>query len=142
MPACRHAVASVPVTTLLDSAGAWIGINGFRMMPSDELAQFPATAELRHAAGGNLISVTYSWQHPADGPQEGLLVVGTADDTGRLTALWADTWHQHPASMSMTGDPAGEHGFGVEAEYGGGWRWQISVQASEPDGLRLQMHNV
>src|SRR5688572_4679286 len=106
------------MTTLADSAGAWVGTNGFRLMPTDEMAEFPATLDLRHAAGGHLTSVGYSWQHPTDGPQEGLLTVGGADDTGRLTAIWGDSWHQQPASMTLAGDPPDEDGFSVAGAYG------------------------
>jgi hypothetical protein len=111
-------------------------------MPTDEMTELAATAQVRLEAGGNLTSIAYTWQHPTDGPQEGLLVVGTFDDAGRLTALWADTWHQQPASMTLTGGPADERGLSLDAEYGGGWGWRINVQASGPDELTLGMENV
>jgi hypothetical protein len=130
------------VTSLAESAGAWVGVNGFRLMPTDAMAEFPATAQVRLAAGGHLTSVAYTWRHPADGPQEGLLVVGTSDDSGRLTALWADSWHQQPASMTLVGPPADESGCALEAEYGGGWGWRIAIRASGTDDLALEMENV
>ena len=37
-----------------DSAGTWVGTNGFRLMPSDPLAEFPAKVIVTNAAGGNL----------------------------------------------------------------------------------------
>jgi hypothetical protein len=58
---------------LPDSAGTWIGTNGFRLMPGDPLAELPASVTVSTAAGGHLLSVAYRWEHPADGPQEGLL---------------------------------------------------------------------
>ena len=76
---------------LFDFAGPWAGSNGFRMMPDDPLAEFPAAATVTIAAGGYLTSVAYSWEHPDDGPQDGLVVVGSAGEDGSLVAMWGDS---------------------------------------------------
>jgi hypothetical protein len=111
-------------------------------MPTDAMAELPATLELRHGAGGHLTCVAYSWSHPTDGPQEGLLTVGLAQESGQLTALWGDSWHQQPTCMTLAGEPAGEGGFSLAGEYGQGWGWRISVRADGPDAVRLRMENV
>jgi hypothetical protein len=130
------------MTTLAERDGTWTGTNGFRLMPTDEMAEFPATLEVRHGAGGHLTCIAYSWRHPTDGPQEGLLTVGAADDSGRLTALWGDSWHQQPTSMTLAGDAAEAGDFSLEGEYGGGWGWRIAVRTDGPDTVRLRMDNV
>ena len=84
------------------ATGPWAGSNGFRMMPADPFSTRPSTATLTLAAGGSLLSFAYTWSHPEDGDHEGLLVIGP-DDAGRLVGLWADSWHQQPAPMPMTG---------------------------------------
>ena len=71
---------------LSESTGTWTGTNGFRLMPNDPLAEFSATVTVATAAGGHLTSVAYSWEHPDDGPQDGLIVIGSADETGSLEA--------------------------------------------------------
>ena len=127
---------------LPNAHGSWAGTNGFRLMPSDPLAEFPARMSVTAGAGGHLTSVSYWWEHPDDGPQEGLLVIGPADQESSLVALWGDSWHQKPAPMIMSGS----HGTGavleLEGNYGGGWRWRVTVDPTDADNLRMQMDNV
>ena len=121
------------------AAGAWSGTNGFRLMPADPLATAPATATLSLAAGGSLLTLAYTWSHPEDGAADGLVVTGPTEDG--FVALWADSWHQQPAPMSMTGaiDDAGE--LLVAGSYAGEWGWRIAL-ALDGEGLTLRMDNV
>ena len=57
---------------LADFAGAWTGTNEFRLMPTDPFAEAPATASVTLGAGGNLVTVAYTWAHPDDGPRQGV----------------------------------------------------------------------
>jgi hypothetical protein len=123
-------------------AGTWAGTNGFRLMPGDPLAEFDASATVTAAAGGHLTSVTYGWQHPDDGPQEGLVVVWTADEDGSVAAVWGDSWHQKPAPMSLSGGRAADGTVTLEAGYGGGWAWRIVFDTSDPETFQLRMDNV
>ena len=127
---------------LPDSVGTWVGTNGFRLMPDDPLAEFPARMTVITGAGGHLTSVAYSWQHPDDGPQDGLLIIGRADENGSLVALWGDSWHQKPAPMIISGSQVTVRNLEFEAEYGGGWRWRIILDATDDERLRMEMHNV
>ena len=81
-----RAVSMFPALT--DRAGAWTGTNGFRLMPADPMHDAPATAEVDVKAGGSLVAISYTWSHPADGPQDGLLVLGAGGDPGGVTAFW------------------------------------------------------
>jgi hypothetical protein len=128
--------------TLAAFAGSWTGVNGFRLMPQDPLAELPATMAVTMAAGGHLASIAYAWEHPDDGPQDGLIVVAPAGDDGSLAALWGDSWHQKPMPMSLPGGPAADATFQFNGEYGGGWGWQIVVDATDAENLRMRMHNV
>ena len=127
---------------LQDFAGTWAGTNGFRLMPNDALAEFPARLTLTPAAGGHLISVAYWWEHPDDGPQDGLLLIGRTSDDGSLIAMWGDSWHQKPAPMLVSGTDASGVSVEFEGEYGGGWRWRIILDAADNANIRLQMDNV
>lgn len=127
---------------LSDFAGSWVGTNGFRLMPSDPLAERPATMTVTLAAGGHLTSVGYSWEHPDDGPQDGLLLIGSGDEEGSLSAVWGDSWHQQPTPRTMPGRPAAGETFEFTAEYGDGWGWVIAFDASDAETLRMRMHNV
>jgi hypothetical protein len=110
-------------------------------MPSDELYEAGATAELIVAAAGYDLVLSYTWAHPADGPQEGVLLAGSPDDEGRVTVAWGDSWHQKPAIIVLTGCLT-ERVLEVTADYGGGWRWMISLDGRHDDRLLLTMHNV
>lgn len=128
--------------TYADLAGTWTGSNGFRLMPSDPLAEAPAAAALTPAAGGNLLVVAYTWRHPDDGPQDGLLVVSPADAPDALTAMWGDSWHQHPAAMVLAGLRQPDAELRFSGEYAGGWGWRILLAAPEQGRLQLRMENV
>jgi hypothetical protein len=130
------------MTVLSDFAGTWAGTNGFRMMPQDKLAERPATASVTAAARGHMTAFAYSWEHPDDGAQEGLLVVGPADESGSLVALWGDSWHQQPAPMSLTGAIGAGPTLELTGAYGGNWGWRIVLDLSAPDILRMRMDNV
>jgi hypothetical protein len=127
---------------LPNSAGTWVGTNGFRMIPSDPLVELPASVTVTIAAGGYLTSVAYSWEHPDDGAQEGLLVIGSAADDGPLVAMWGDSWHQKPAPMMLSGSRGTDATLELEGDYGGGWRWRVMLDGSDAESLRMQMDNV
>jgi hypothetical protein len=128
-------------TALIEAVGAWAGSNGFQLMPSDPLHEAPAKAEVSTAAGGDLVAIAYAWSHPADGAQDGLLVVGAAEDPGAATAFWGDSWHQSPTPRACLGTIDGGV-VTVGYEYEAGWRWQIIVDPTDPAVLRLRMDNV
>jgi hypothetical protein len=106
---------------LVESVGAWVGLNGFRLMPSDPLHEAPATAKVSTAAGESLVAMAYAWSHPSDGAQDGLLVLGVADEPGVATAFCGDSWHQSPTPRSCVGTIDGGL-VTVGYEYDAGWR--------------------
>src|SRR5690554_4102816 len=83
--------------------GSWHGVNEFRLMPADAPHSAPAAATVTLAAGGNLATIEYSWMHPDDGRQEGLLVIGLGEEPTAALAFWADSWHQHPSPQTLKG---------------------------------------
>jgi hypothetical protein len=126
---------------LSESVGTWVGTNGFRLMPTDPLAELPARVTVTTAAGGHLTSIAYWWEHPDDGPQDGLLLLAQAEGNGSLIAVWGDSWHQKPAPMILSGTQGMDAALEFEGEYGGGWRWRIILQAADAS-LRMEMDNV
>jgi hypothetical protein len=120
--------------------GSWTGSNGFRLMPDDPPHVAPATADVSTAAG-NLTAIAYTWSHPEDGAQDGLLVIGPDGEPEGAVAFWGDSWHQTPQPTLLAGGFS-DGLLAVSYEYGGEWRWQISVETSNPDSLRLRMENI
>lgn len=110
-------------------------------MPADSPHVAAATADVKTAAAGNMTAIAYSWSHPEDGAQDGLLVIGPKDESQGAVALWGDSWHQSPEPTVLVGGL--EDGLLVVSyAYGGEWRWQISVDATSADALRLRMDNI
>jgi hypothetical protein len=124
------------------ASGSWEGSNGFRLMPGDPLSEFPASGSLSSGAGGYLGTLGYTWTHPEDGAQEGLLAFGIAGGDNAIVALWADSWHQHPEAKVCEGNLDKSGVISLDYEYGDGWRWQIVLDASKTDVLSLRMDNV
>jgi hypothetical protein len=119
------------------AVGSWQGTNDFRLMPTDDPYSAPASATVT-AEPGKSVSMRYTWSHPKDGAQEGLLVVAPAEG-GHLAALWLDTWHQPEARTSEA--PAGPDGGALfEYVYAGVWGWQLEVLPGER--LLIVMRNV
>ena len=121
--------------------GTWQGTNDFRLMPTDPFHTAPAVATVAMAAGGNLATISYTWEHPVDGEQAGLLVVGPGEEDGAVVGFWGDSWHQHPSPQLLLGTV--ENGLiALDYEYGEGWRWQIFVDVTDDVLLQLRMDNV
>ena len=122
-------------------AGLWAGTNRFRLMPDDPPAEADATAQLSLGAGGNVAVLAYTWTHPDDGAQDGLLVLGPDESAGGVVALWGDSWHQKPAAKQLRG-ATGHDTLTVGYAYAEGWEWRITLTAGRPDVLRWRMDNV
>ena len=126
---------------LPDHAGSWSGTNAFRLMPGDTQYVAAATSHVSTAAAGNLTTIAYTWSHPDDGGQEGLLVVGRSGEPPGAVAFWGDSWHQQPEPTVLAGTL--EDGLLIVSyAYGGDWRWEICVDATEPEVLALRMDNI
>lgn len=128
-------------TTAAGHTGSWTGTNAFRLMPSDPPFTVAATATLEAGAGGHVLTLTYAWTHPDDGPQEGLLTLGPQAD-GSAVALWGDSWHQTPQAQVLQGSTAAGV-WTVGYEYvPRQWGWRVVLDLSEAGVLRLRMDNV
>jgi hypothetical protein len=100
-------------------AGSWTGANAFTLMPDDPAVPLESSLRVAEVAGCAL-TLSYTWVHPDDGPQEGFLFVFEGEQAPQVQAVWLDTWHQKPQPMSLTGELAGS-GARLSAPYGDGW---------------------
>ncbi|MBT0770062.1 hypothetical protein KIH74_14075 [Kineosporia sp. J2-2] len=122
-----------------DLTGSHVGVNGFRLMPGDPLREFPATASLSTAAGDHLGLVAYTWQHPDDGPQDGLIMIWRTAEPDGIAATWGDSWYQKPGTMPLTGKSSPDGSLQLDGDYGEGWGWRILIGPGE---YLLRMENV
>jgi hypothetical protein len=115
--------------TLEDLLGEWTGEFAMRMMPDDEFVSCPAAASLEVTAG-SLVSVRYRWSN-ADGPQDGLLLVGDGSAPHEARGIWVDSFHQSPHWMALQG-AAMPHEVVLEGVYpaprGPDWGWRIRLR--------------
>jgi hypothetical protein len=112
------------------------------MMPGDEFVTRPASAVVEVAAGGNVTTLAYEWEHPTDGRQAGLVAMWATDDTGsEIRAIWSDSWHQQPSAMELVGR-VDDGGVALEGTYAETWGWRIAVESGDSDALRIVMCNV
>lgn len=121
-------------------AGRRSGTAGFRLMPTDDLADGGSTLEVADAARGRALRLDYTWVHPADGEQAGTLLLGLPAEDGAVSAAWVDSWHQPDlAALAGRGDATSAS---VGYEYAPGWRWEIEVRATGSEGaVEMVMRN-
>lgn len=122
--------------------GLLTGDNAFRLLPDDPLESRPATATVTPAAGGHALLTQYTWEHPDDGPQSGVLLVGSPDQDGQVEATWLDSWHQQPGPLRLTGPASPPTRCALAATYSGAWGWQIDLTVEASRLLLLMRHVV
>ncbi|MDO5501752.1 MAG: hypothetical protein Q4G67_01140 [Actinomycetia bacterium] len=115
------------------------GPSSFRLMPTDDFDTSESSAVVS-CLGAEGLSVAYTWIHPADGEQRGAIVIGAADDDGRVEAAWFDTWHQKPQLMQLSGTRDGER-IALSGTYLEEWGWTIEIVHGEEE-TSMRMCNV
>lgn len=116
------------------------GTCGFRLMPFDEFEWRPATIEISEAAGGWATHVEYTWSHPSDGKQHGIILIASPGVDDLVDATLIDSWHQKPGAMHFKGQRTGDK-LRLEATYMQTWGWIIEFDLSG-DAPRMLMSNV
>ncbi len=108
--------------------GDWTGELATRFMPDDEFVTCSAGASVDVTAG-SLVTVRYAWSN-ADGPQDGLLLIGDGSAPHEARGIWVDSFHQTPHWMALQG-VASSFEVALEGVYaappGPDWGWRIRV---------------
>jgi hypothetical protein len=117
-----------------------VGENAFRLMPTDPWRSRPAKGRLESAAGGSALLLRYDWEHPDDGPQDGILLIGSPEEQRGVEAMWLDSWHQKPGPLLLTGTAADGATCVLAGTYLQEWGWEIHLDLDA--GLRMTMRNV
>lgn len=112
---------------------------GFRLMPLDELCDGPSSALLT-PVGEQGFTLHYTWTHPTDGVQRGVVLVGGTGEEGRVEGSLFDTWHQQPGLMPLTGTRDGDR-VALAGTYLEEWGWQVDVELGD-GAARMTMRNV
>jgi len=96
-------------------------------------------------AKGRFLRLDYRWSH--DGvEQEGVLLLGNANDRQLATAAWVDSWHMGAQVMHCQGSVDAQGAVSLLGAYpvplGPDWGWRIGIMKTGPDDLRIVMHNI
>jgi len=111
--------------------GPWQATYQLRGDPSFE-SDSPSAATVSPILGGRFVRVDYTWSDRGR-PQEGMLVIGHEPETGTVTAVWLDTWHNGNRMMVCTGHMLPQGGIDVRGTYPAGpghpdWGWHTRVE--------------
>jgi hypothetical protein len=124
--------------------GDWTGVNLFRLMPEDEYASSDSTARVELAAGGNAVTIRYTWSND-DGGHDGLLVLTAGEEEGSARSIILDSFHSSPQWLELAGRIGDDGTVTTETEYGPAempGRWRIHVDTADTARLRIRMDNV
>ena len=110
-------------------------------MPNDEFDTADSTATLSVEAGGWATCLRYTWTHPEDGEQHGILLMASPDDNDLVEATLIDSWHQKPGPMNLVGTRI-ENTTSLHATYMETWGWNITVTLEDDQSVRMVMQNV
>ncbi|GAA4115186.1 hypothetical protein GCM10022415_11460 [Knoellia locipacati] len=124
-----------PDTRALDLTGTC----AFRLMPHDPLAEGPSSAAVT-AVGEQGFTLHYTWVHPTDGAQRGVVLVGGTGDDGAVEGALFDTWHQQPGLMPLSGRRSGDR-VELAGTYMEEWGWMVAIELAD-DAATMTMCNV
>ena len=131
-----------PLDAFSACAGIWRGMSTLQDPHAGIAAESPSTAAVGPVPGG--VRLDYGWSFQGK-PQQGVILFGTDDEAGAVTALWTDTWHTGNQPMACAGPKPGGSTLSVRGTYaappGPDWGWRIHVTPAG-DKLRIVMHNV
>jgi hypothetical protein len=119
--------------------GELTGTATFRLMPDDEPVAGASSLSASVVAAGRALEMAYTWTHPDDGEQAGLLLLGIPGPDRAVSAAWVDSWHQ-PFVTPLVGS-ASVSGARALYEYAPGWFWEIELEVSDARPT-LVMRNV
>lgn len=115
------------------------GTCAFRLMPIDPLVEGPSSARFT-PVGTQGFTLDYTWVHPGDGEQRGVVLVGGTDDAGAVEGALFDTWHQQPGLMSLQGTREGDR-VDLAGSYLEEWGWTVAIELAD-GALTMTMCNV
>ncbi len=129
---------------LIACTGQWKGNYQLWLMPETDANQSPSAATVLPVVKGKFARLDYTWMWEGE-LQEGSLLIGYETQTGSVTAVWIDAWHNGNKFMICHGkmrDGAIDVLGSYPAPSGPDWGWRTVIKPGGPDSLRLTMYNV
>jgi hypothetical protein len=130
---------------LLSLAGNWRGENLLWISLDEEPHESRTTAAVTTTVRGKFVRLDYGWSFE-DEPQEGSLLIGQSEETGKLTAIWVDSWHMNDKIMICQGEIEENGSANLRGAYsaqsGPDWGWRIVIEPGGIDSFRVFMYNI
>lgn len=131
-------------TALQTLIGNWKAVNRLWLDPKEPARESATTATVSLAAQGRFLTIAYTWAE--DGPQDGLLVLGQANNSDAVNAAWVDSWHNGDKLMVCVGRLSAAGVASVKGSYpappGPDWGWRIVIEPQGNAAWRLAMYNL
>jgi hypothetical protein len=137
-----------PVVTVEDFhekiVGAWEGDYSLWLRPGVDAEKSKFRADVRPAAGGAFVLLSYCWSR-GDKEQEGIFLLGGAGDKATMT--WGDSFHMKPEPMQCEGRLEKDCRLIFDGSYSGGpdmpeWGWRTEFALQGAGGLLMEAYNI
>lgn len=123
--------------------GQWKGHSSLWFRPDTPATECETTATLGTVAGGQLVTVDYTWSY-AGAPHDGHMVV-SVDETEGVHMAWCDSFHMSTKLMDLQGAAVRGPVVAAVGTYslpeGEPWGWRIEIEA-QAAGFQLRMFNI
>jgi hypothetical protein len=125
------------------ATGRWNGTNRL-IFPGAPPRDVASTAVVALVAQGQFSTLSYTWSFDGQS-QDGLLLIGEAQDRQSTTVVWVDSWHMGDKAMLCAGPIATDGPLVVRGSYQveghPDWSWRIDLWFAA-EALRIVMYNV
>jgi len=133
------------IESLQKLVGEWEGRNDLYLMPGDPVRESDSAASVTLVAKGGFVKIEYTWAYEGD-PQEGLLLIGPADDDNGAKIVWVDSFHTGGRIMSSEGTFQDAGSVSVHTTYpapsGPDWGWRTIIEPDDGSSFKILMYNV
>jgi hypothetical protein len=126
--------------------GEWRGVNRLHTVWIEEtpLQESKSDASVQTAANEKFLKIEYDWSYENE-TQDGLLLVGSEENSVETTAFWIDSWHMRDKFLSSDGKYDGDSitvkGF-YEVPNHPDWGWRTDIFFTDENSFKFVMYNV
>ncbi len=126
--------------------GDWRGTNRLHTIWIEEnpLQESKSDATVQTAANEKFLKIEYDWSYENEN-QDGLLLIGSEEDSDETRAFWIDSWHMQDKFLSCDGKYDGDSilmkGF-YEVPNHPDWGWRIDIIIADENSFKIVMYNV
>ena len=133
---------------LFELGGQYAGTNHLILDPAEPARVSDATASVNLVSHGKVMRLDYTWDD--NGPQEGMLLIGSQDGRDGALAAWTDSWHMGNKLLICSGDVDARSisllgsysSVGAGGPPGPDWGWRIVLEPVDDSSFTMRMFNI